>query len=179
MEVRPTYLTNRAAEYVLSVGGRVRLSGENRDLTAAADLPQDRFTLAAVNLDGKNAADAGLAAFQGCTKLTNLYLNNTQVTDAGLAYFRGCTGLTSLSLGNTQVTDAGLATFQNCTGLKELILYGTGLTDAGLAAFQRCKELTVLKVQKTKVTAKGVAEFHAAVPGCRIEYDGGTVEPKR
>jgi hypothetical protein len=34
-------------------------------------------------------------------------------------------------------------------------------------------------VQKTKVTAKGLEEFHAAVPGCKIEHDGGTIEPKK
>jgi len=29
------------------------------------------------------------------------------------------------------------------------------------------------------VTAAGVADFHAAVPGCRIEHDGGVIEPKK
>jgi hypothetical protein len=29
------------------------------------------------------------------------------------------------------------------------------------------------------VTAKGLADFHAALPGCRIEHDGGAIEPKK
>jgi hypothetical protein len=37
----------------------------------------------------------------------------------------------------------------------------------------------VLDVRKTKVTAKGVDAFHAAVPGCEIEHDGGTTPPKK
>jgi hypothetical protein len=34
-------------------------------------------------------------------------------------------------------------------------------------------------VRKTKVTGKGLEEFHAAVPGCKIEHDGGFIEPKK
>jgi len=33
-------------------------------------------------------------------------------------------------------------------------------------------------VQNTGVTAAGVAQFHAAVPGCRIQHDGGVIEPR-
>jgi hypothetical protein len=33
-------------------------------------------------------------------------------------------------------------------------------------------------VRKTGVTAKGLAEFHAAVPGCKIDRDGGTIDAK-
>jgi hypothetical protein len=29
------------------------------------------------------------------------------------------------------------------------------------------------------VTAKGLALFVATGPGCKIEYDGGTIEPKK
>jgi hypothetical protein len=34
-------------------------------------------------------------------------------------------------------------------------------------------------VRMTGVTAKGVGALHAVVPGCRIEYDGGVIEPKK
>jgi len=30
----------------------------------------------------------------------------------------------------------------------------------------------------TKVTAKGLESFRVAMPGCRIEHDGGVIEPK-
>jgi hypothetical protein len=29
------------------------------------------------------------------------------------------------------------------------------------------------------VSAKGLEAFRAAVPACRIEHDGGTIEPKK
>jgi len=53
------------------------------------------------------------------------------------------------------------------------------LTDAGLALLHKHEKLTRLHVLRTKVTAKGVAEFHEAVPGCRIEWNGGDIEPKK
>jgi eukaryotic-like serine/threonine-protein kinase len=242
----------RAAEYVVSLGGVVRINGLDRDLKAAAELPKERFTLAWVELHSPKVTDAGLASFEGCkgltfinlgggtavtdaglahlmagkglwflslagTKVTDaalaqykdckdlghlqldgtavtdaglaqfkdckglgyLSLDGTAVTDAGLAQFKDCKGLTRLLLHRTTVTDAGLAYFKGCKGLTDLGLYNTAVTDAGLAFFQDCKGLTELDVRKTQVTAKGLAAFHAAVPGCKIEYDGGAIEPKK
>jgi len=77
------------------------------------------------------------------------------------------------------VTDAGLAHFKDCKNLYDLNLNTTGVTAAGLAHFKDCKMLTSLNVQKTKVSVKALEEFHAAVPGCKIENDGGTIEPKK
>jgi serine/threonine protein kinase len=217
----------KAAGLVLSLGGTVRVNGQNQDLKAADELPKDRFTLTWVSLHDKAVTDTGLAHFEGCKGLTVLTLqrtpvtdaglvylkdckgltalglNGTKVTDAGLVYLKDCKGLTSLALGGINVTDAGLAYFKGCKGLMVLDLSGTPVTDAGLAYFKDCKELTVLglsgtkltdaglaylkdckgltilEVRNTKVTAKGLVDFHAAVPGCKIEHDGGTIEPKK
>src|SRR5439155_9902347 len=76
----------------------------------------------------------------------------------------------------TAVTDAGLANFKGCKELSSLRLDNTQVTDGGLAYFKECKSLTGLQVRQTKVTAKGLAEFHAAVPRCQIDHDGGTIE---
>ena len=35
----------KAAEWVLSVGGKLWVNGQERDIKAAADLPKERFTL--------------------------------------------------------------------------------------------------------------------------------------
>ena len=53
------------------------------------------------------------------------------------------------------------------------------MTDAGLALFQECKGLAYLNLAGTKVTAKALAAVHADVPGCKIDHDGGTIEPKK
>jgi len=44
-----------------------------------------------------------------------------------------------------------------------------------MTALHTSMRLASLKVQETKVSLKGLAEFHAAVPGCAIEHDGGTI----
>ncbi len=214
----------KAAEYVLSVGGSVKLNGEDRDIKAAADLPKGRYTLTGVDLARNTAVtDAGMAHFKDCTNLTVLYLYRTPVTDAGLTHLQNCKALEQVSLGETKVTDAGMATFKDHTRLTGLFLNGTRVTDAGLMNFKNCREfrsldlsnpqltdaglaefkgckmltslsiygtqvtdvgldtindckgLTDLDVRKTKVTEKRAKELHAAVPGCKVEYEGGTI----
>ncbi len=134
--------------------------------------------LTVLDLQGTQVTDAGLAAFKDRKGLTHLNLNSTKVTDAGLAHFKDCKGLMHLYLSNTKVTDAGLAHFKDCKGLTVLDLQGTQVTDAGLAAFKDCKGLMYLGVRNTRVTAKGATDFHAAVPACKIDHDGGVIEPK-
>src|SRR5262249_6844884 len=81
----------RAAEYVLSLGGAVGVNGAEREIRAAADLPQEPFRLTHVRLDGnKQVTDAGLAHFKDCKDLRVLGLDRTPVTDAGLASFKDC-----------------------------------------------------------------------------------------
>jgi len=52
------------------------------------------------------------------------------------------------------------------------------LSDAGLTHFKDCKNLTELLVQKTKVTAAGIDELKKTLPKCKIEWDGGVIEPR-
>jgi serine/threonine protein kinase/Leucine-rich repeat (LRR) protein len=147
----------RATEYVLSIGGQVRINDLDPWMAA---LPKKPFRLTGVNLDNnRKVTDAGLAHLRDCTNLTFLNLNHTQVTDAGLAHFKDCKYLTTLHLGNTQVTDAGLAYFQDCKGLTALGLRSTRVTDGGLAHFKDCKRLTVLGLNGTRVTDAGLAHF--------------------
>jgi uncharacterized membrane protein len=71
-----------------------------------------------------------------------------------------------------------MAHIKECKNLWILDLSNTPISDTGLAHLKDCKNLTSLIVRTTKVTAKGLADFHAALPKCRIEYDGGIIEPK-
>ena len=160
----------RAADYVLSVGGTVKVAGilevENnaRSIRNAADLPRELFRLTGCELSSKSqATDAGLAHFQGCKNLTQLNLAGTQATDAGLAHFQGCKNLTYINLSDTQATDAGLAHFQGCDNLLVLHLVRTKITGAGLAYFKDCKALRSLDLNWTPVTDAGVAHFE----GCK------------
>ncbi|HEX4608721.1 MAG TPA: protein kinase, partial [Urbifossiella sp.] len=132
----------RAAEYVVSLGGVVRVSGLDRDLKTAAELPAERFTVSRVFLGGVAVPDAGLVHFKGCKDLWLLDLPCPAVTDAGLAHFKDSKGLGHLNLHGTAVTDAGLAHFKDSKGLGYLNLSNTAVTGAGLAAFQDSKDLS-------------------------------------
>ncbi len=130
-------------------------------------------------VSGRSVTDAGLVHLKDCKDLSVLLLDTTGVTDAGLSYFAECKNLQRIGLSSTGVTDAGLKHFAECKSLTELDLDSTGVTDTGLKHFTGCKDLTSIRVRNTKVTAKGLADFHAALPGCRIEHDGGAIEPKK
>ena len=80
-----------------------------------------------------------------------------------------------------KLTDAGLiklATYPSLTPAKRLGLAGTGVTDAGLSQLTGWTALRTLELKGTKVTRAGVERLSAALPMCRIEYDGGVVGPK-
>ena len=68
----------RAAEYVLSIGGTVQVNAVIRDLKAVGELPKETFRLTAFSTgDGTKVSNAGMAAFEGCTNLTQLDLPQT------------------------------------------------------------------------------------------------------
>jgi eukaryotic-like serine/threonine-protein kinase len=180
----------RAAEYVLKLGGTVRVNGENRDIKAVADLPNGPFSLQWVKLiKSKEVTDAGLANFKGCTRLKYLDLHETRVSDAALANFSECTELVYIDLNQTGVTDAGFAHFKGNKGVRwldlcenpgitdaalahlrgtkvvtHLQLYNTAVTDTTLSYFKDCDNLMLLNVGgKTRVTDAGLVHFK----GCR------------
>jgi serine/threonine protein kinase/Leucine-rich repeat (LRR) protein len=161
----------RAADYVVSIGGTVRINGDTKNIQKAVDLPANQYRLTYVDLSDTSVTDLGLANFQGCKNVTSLYLNRTTVTDAGLVHFKDCTDLTLLSLINVPISDAGLEHFKNCKRLSSLNLQDNRtelqrvrVSDAGLANFKDCKdELTFLDLGGTRVGDKGLAHFK----GCR------------
>ncbi len=194
----------RAADYVLHIGGAVRVRGWGEDIKVAADLPPGPIRLTVVLLNqNPRLTDAGLVNLKGCKHLTRLELGCKDITDAGLATLPDCTSLTWLNLhDNERVGDAGLAHLKGCpnlthlflcnvrnvgdTGLvhvkglnrlESLLLYGTQVTDAGLAHLAGLDQLTRLDLHDTKVTAKGAEELAKALPGCKITHDGGVTGP--
>lgn len=122
----------RAAEWVLSVGGNIRIAdnGKEGNPTSVAELPDGSFELRIVDLvDSKRVNDAVLVRLKDCQNLTHLFLHGTQVSDAGLA------------------------------------------------PITNCKNLTVLTLYKTKVTSAGIDAVKQALPNCKIDSQGPSVDP--
>jgi eukaryotic-like serine/threonine-protein kinase len=153
-----------AAEYVLSVGGKVGLNDQPaKDMMKAVDeLPQTPFRLTRVEFhENDQVSDAGLECFKNCDDLTHLVLFRTShVTDAGVASFSKCKNLVHLDLYLTPVTDLGLSNFKNCKNLNLISLGSTAVTDEGLANFKDCAKLQHLHLfYARKVTDAGLAHF--------------------
>lgn len=174
----------RAAKYILSVGGTVRINEIPEDYTDVRELPKSKFRLTSIWVsDSQKISDAGLAAcgncqhltrlsmfnvpisaaglepFRRCPKLEILQFINVKLTDDGLAYFSSCKKLQTLQLLNVSATDAGLASFSGCRDLIHLAISGPEVTDLGLAAFKDCQNLESLSLTGTQVTEKGIGHF--------------------
>jgi Leucine-rich repeat (LRR) protein len=80
--------------------------------------------------------------------------------------------LENLMLIRSGVSDAALPHVARLTNLKYLGLQDTRITDTGLERLAALKKLTQVQLQRTKVTAAGVAKLQAALPQCKIEWDG-------
>ncbi len=163
----------RAAEYVLSIGGRVEINDVPQEITDVAALPKEPFRLTRVNLlENKQVTDAGLAHFQGCKSLKRLVLDGNPIRGPGLTVLSKLPELTDLSLACPTLTDLGAPHLAGLKQLKRLWLVGANLTDAGLKHLAGLTNLEVLDLRQTKVTAAGIAELQKALPNCRIPWDG-------
>ncbi|MCA9119649.1 MAG: protein kinase [Planctomycetaceae bacterium] len=170
------------------------------------ELPNERFHVTRVELfasDDSKQSDA--AAFEGCAaleyvllnfhtfgdslieaisssreSLTRLHLHRSNITDAGIARSVEFTKLTELNVGGTAVTDVGLKHIAKLPSLEYLdISHCERITDSGLSHLRVLRNLTTLIVQKTSVTEAGVTALSQALPNCRIEWDGGVIEPTK
>ena len=138
---------------------------------------KDCNNLTSLNLWNTRVSDGGLAVFKDCKNLTVLDLTGTKVSNAGLAHFKDCKNLNELHLDNTKITNAGLAHFKDCKNLTILTLTGDQVSNAGLTPFKSCTNLTTLNLRKTNVTAAEIVELRKSLPKCKIEWEGGVVEP--
>ena len=80
------------------------------------------------------------------------------------------------STSNFSVAD--LTEIARCPNLREMWLHNNPLTDTDLLPLRACQNLRFLEVKQTKVTEAGVRILHEHLPQCRIEWDGGVIEPK-
>ena len=129
-------------------------------------------------LNNTGVTDQGLSHFQGCRRLGQLYLENTAISDKGLENLRDCKGIAYIHLTGTRVTEAGLEILKDCSNLMRLYLDNTEITDVALESLPKHHTvLGVISLKATQVTEAGVMKLAAALPKCRIEWDGGVIEP--
>jgi hypothetical protein len=150
-----------AAVYVLSIGGSIKVDGQEWEIRTAAELPAEAFRLTWAHFrDSQRVNDEGLAAFKNCKNLSELHLMRPQIGDRGLAHFKDARSLTLLDVSWTKVSDAGLAHFKDCKALRHVNLWACQqVGNAGVSHFARCKSLTFLNLGLTRVNDVGLRPF--------------------
>jgi hypothetical protein len=130
--------SREVAEWVTSVGGKLKLAGRDVLVTKADALPDEgELRIERIDLNQTSVRDRGLEKLGELTRLDYLGLHSTQVTDRGLDHLAGLTSLRELELSNTQITDKGIDRLFELQNLEKLYLYNTAITDAGI---ERLKE---------------------------------------
>ena len=149
----------RAAEYVLSIGGKVRLDddsrqGEKKLIASIKELPDSPFRLTHVELiNMKKVTDTGLAALRGTKNLRFVNLAySPEFTDAGLAHLSDNRGLQRLDLWGTNITKQGLEYFTDFPDLRDLRLGDTQLSAEDLSILKRYASLQKLEMLMLSLT---------------------------
>jgi serine/threonine-protein kinase len=108
-------------------------------------------------------------------QITSIGLANSKLTSHGIRALAKLNYLTGLQLDTTPCTDADVVELAKLQNLSLLRLPNTPLTDVGLAHLAKLSKLTYLTVRQTKITAAGVKALQAALPNCKIDWDGPPV----
>jgi serine/threonine protein kinase len=149
----------------------------DKGLKHLKDLPLNH-----VALHSTEVGNAGLAhLIAECRDLSVLGLDGTKISDGGLALLKDIKTLKQLELTETKISDMGLASLKDLENLIHLRVGHTAVTDVGLKSLVNMTKLQRLDLTKTKVTAAGVETLQRALPQCKINWDGNTVEvePKK
>jgi len=174
-------------------GLRIASNLKNLIVLLAGSSPEENITdagvvhlkqcssLQALHLNNAKLTEAGIKTLGEIGSLVDLHLNGlsrTAVTDTSAADLAKLRRLRTLEIAGSGLTDAGLVHLRELPDLASLNLSDTALTDAGLEHLTVLKKLQVLNLHGTKVTAAGVKKLSAALPQCKIEWDGGVIEPQ-
>ena len=164
----------RAAEYVLSVGGKVWVNKDSaftdkNVIQTREKLPSEPFRLTHADLQtNSRVTDAGLAAFRGTKHLRGIYLtNSTNVGDAGILHLRENSNLHEIHLWGTKVSGKGLQAFSNCASIIDFYIGYTRVKDADMPFFRSFagwKTLRCIMISGLDITDEGIANL-AGAPG--------------
>ena len=124
-------------------------------------------------------SERGLKALAGLSVFDLRLVHSPAVNKTLVGELSAMKALRALDLTGGPVTDDELSELAKCLQLTKLVLNETEATDAGLEHVAKMTELLEVQLRKTKVTRDGVEKLAAARPKCRIEWDGGIIEPTK
>ena len=166
-------------------GGKFWLA-DGTEVTSAAELPAGSAlgkVAFQVPAGAPPLGDADADALRNLPVVEgSLRLEKARITDAPLARALGFAAfekLTALEVVDTPAGDLAAAEAARLPALTRLVLTGTLVTDTGVQSLKVAKKLGALDLRRSKVTEAAVKALAAALPGCRIEWDGGAIEPAK
>jgi formylglycine-generating enzyme required for sulfatase activity len=172
------------AEWVLGQGGlsfvEVRLGNQSTTVRASEQLPGGKFEVRKVHLaDSPSLWEEAIKRLRQLHHLEAISTIRCGPSDNGLSDLLKLPTLTRLNLSEAGVTDRTAEVLARSTNVSELLVPANRtFTDVGLRRLATVRSLHLLDLRGTAVTAAGVTEVAAALPQCRIEWDGGVFDPK-
>ncbi len=136
------------------------------------------ITLTDLHLADTKLGDEGFAALTKLRNLRLLTVAGTAISGKVSTLFHDKSQLEDVNLHNTPVNHDLVWAVSHCPKLATLHLSSTKVTDTALAKLEACSSLRYLTLGKTGVTAAGVKKLAEALPLCKIEWDGGVIEPR-
>lgn len=158
--------SRKAAEWVLGIGGTVRIESQGRILTPKLnELPAQPFQIKWVGImANRKVRDSDLEIFADVSDLEELEMWHNALGNDSLKPLAGLTNLRHLSIDSNgdskgKVDDAGIAHLKPLTKLTRLNLAFTKTSDAGIEALQGNTGLQFLKLDACPVTDQGLARL--------------------
>ena len=156
---------------------------EDDDFSRLVDLIRQRpakakpATLQLIN----NSIEAGALTKLAGVELVGIELGDVTFDEKSLSVLRDLNLVASIGLNRAGLTDSHLSTLVQYPMIKKVVrlgVVGNDISDQGLAELEKLQQLVWLQLNATKVTPEGIERFRKAVPGCKILWDGGIVEPR-
>ena len=173
----------RALKWVHFAGGTVhfRNGSERFHVAPGGEFPKPPFTITAVEISGVIDSPR-IEDLRGMPPIEEQLILSAPATDGrvlgALSAYPGIRTVPALTIHSRRVGDSALVHLQQFPNLGSLDLSNTATTDEGLQHLALCSRLTRLDLRETKVTESGAEKLAEKLPKCRIEYDGGIIEPK-
>lgn len=143
------------AEWVLGIGGEVKLVGQTAYISAVENLSDEDFKVNTIRVDATpDFSDDQLAQLSRLCQgidLFHLGLGGTAITDDGLAHLAGLS-IGQIFLGDTEITNTGVGHLKQVRNLRTLMVPGTKVSDDGVREIARIDSLTYLDLSTTPIT---------------------------
>lgn len=154
----------KAAEWVLSVGGTIRIQGSDKMILDATDLPRGRFEVTGVYLEFTSTNRPkgpieNLLPLAGLKGLTRLNVKNVPMTEAHWEILPSLPSLQAFMAERTGVTD-GVFAHLAATQIKILDLnYETSITGEGIEGLSAQKSLEKLSMYNFLPSEEGMRQL--------------------